>query len=280
MPPCKTIGIVGGGGRLGRALACRLAGDGVRAEIYDLPVFDVSSYEAVAAIVDHCHAIVNCAEQRPEPDAPAGEELHRVNAVLPGRLADAAAARGRYLLHVSTAAVFVGVVGRRGATPFFREDAAALGGDHYARTKVNGECAVRAWRGKYAILRLGPLYGDGEGAVDAWLADARAGRALRVRPGGWAAPTPMAAAARAAAALLEARAEGVYHFAASGKADEADVAAEILRGHGGRRLIERLAGAPEYPAGLRCGKIDRHLPFARPAWRRALRLFLDGGGGK
>ncbi len=277
----NEVGIIGGKGAVGGALAVLLRERGRRVNLYDLPEHDALRRDVLDAIVSANAVVVNAAEVRRPGSHGANSSLgnHSVNAVLPGRLAEAAAARGHRcaLIHLSHVAVFSSRRPEPGLRrPLFRERDAVFSTDPFGHTKINGEKALQTWGGDPTILRLGPLYGAGvPGEVADWLALARAGQPLEVAAGHAFTPTPLGAALAAIACLVERRPGGVWHFAAAGCAEAAEVAREILRAAGGDSEL-RVAGREGVPAGsLDARRIDALLDFPRPEWRAALRQYLE-----
>ncbi len=78
---------------------------------------------------------------------------HRINAEAPGALAEAARARGAWLIHYSTDYVFDG-----GGTRPWSEDDATGPLSVYGRTKLEGEAAIRASGCRHAIFRTSWVY--------------------------------------------------------------------------------------------------------------------------
>lgn len=137
--------VTGGQGQLGRALAARGAALGHAVVALDRAALDVRDPVQIAgALASHAPAaVINAAAytavDRAEQD-PTGAAA--VNAMAPGLLAAACAARRVPLLHVSTDYVFDGTLRR----PYREDDPVAPLGV-YGQTKAEGERAVLAGHG-------------------------------------------------------------------------------------------------------------------------------------
>lgn len=117
---------------------------------------DLAQPERLPALVEHLapDLIVNAAAHTAVDKAESEPELARaINATAPGVLAQAAAARGAWLLHYSTDYVFDG----RGQQPR-SEDAATGPLGVYGQTKLEGEDAIRASGCRHLILRTSWVY--------------------------------------------------------------------------------------------------------------------------
>jgi dTDP-4-dehydrorhamnose reductase len=117
---------------------------------------DLADPERLTALVEHLapDVIVNAAAHTAVDKAESEPELARaINATAPGVLAQAAAARGAWLLHYSTDYVFDG----SGQQPR-SEDAATGPLGVYGQTKLEGEESIRASGCRHLILRTSWVY--------------------------------------------------------------------------------------------------------------------------
>lgn len=144
------------------------------------------------------------------------EAAFAVNAAGAGHLAEAAAAVGAGLIHVSTDFVFDGRLGR----PYVETDATAPL-NTYGASKLAGEELVLARHPEALVLRTAWLLG-GQGAsfIDAILKRAARGEALRVVSDQSGSPTDVNDLARAVVVAAEGLAQGptpqqVHHVAGS-----------------------------------------------------------------
>ena len=127
--------------------------DVVPVDLGDLELTDADAVKAALADVD---VVLNCAAWTAVDDAETQEEAALlVNGTIPGVLAEAAAATGTRLVHISTDYVFSG-----DATSPYAEDAPTEPRSAYGRTKEAGERAVRsALPDDHLIVRTAWLYG-------------------------------------------------------------------------------------------------------------------------
>lgn len=145
--------VTGAGGQLGADLLRVLAGADVigltRADL------DVTDEAAVRAAVGGADVVLNAAGWTDVDGAEAAEDAaYAVNAVAPGLLAQACAAGGATLVHVSTDYVFAG-----DATTPYAEDAPLAPRSAYGRTKAAGERAVLAAGARAYVARTAWVYG-------------------------------------------------------------------------------------------------------------------------
>jgi dTDP-4-dehydrorhamnose reductase len=151
------------------------------------------------------------------------ERAHRVNAAIPGLLADYAARRAIPIVHYSTDYVFDGLKSGR-----YVESDVTRPLNAYGLSKEAGETAVRArcgtHGGRYLILRTSWLYGptrvDGGNFIKTMLRLARQEAPLRVVADQRGVPTSARWLAGVTRDLLDARSEvesGTYHAVPSGE---------------------------------------------------------------
>lgn len=151
----------GAAGQLGRALAGALAGPDTVVRGVGSDEMDITSADAVAAVLGEFapDVVVNAAAYTAVDDAESDEATaRRVNADGPANLARATAASGSRLIHISTDYVFSG----DGCSPYL-VDAPTAPNTAYGRTKLAGEIAVRALDPRAHIVRTAWLY-TGAGA--------------------------------------------------------------------------------------------------------------------
>jgi dTDP-4-dehydrorhamnose reductase len=152
-----------------------------------------------------------------------------MNEVAVGRLAQACAARGLPLIHLSTDYVFGG-----DKSPY-REDDAPAPLNVYGRSKLRGEEAVRAATGKHVILRTSWLHSCfGRNFLKTMLQLGALQEEVEVVCDQCGNPT---AAADVAWAILDIAAQiaagnprwGLFHYTGSGPVSRSDLAGEIFR---------------------------------------------------
>lgn len=268
--------VLGCRGMLGRALAEELALHRAKPVLLDLPEFDIADPEKVRDLFGSAapKVVFNATGYTDvdgaERDRAAAE---RANVTGPGLLAEAAAEAEACLVHVSTDYVFDGAKG----APYVERDQPSPGGV-YAKTKFEGEKAVRRSGSRHLIVRTAWLYAPwGKNFVRTIITKAREGGPLRVVDDQRGSPTYAPDLARAMLKLAASGAEGTYHVVNEGEATWHDVATEAVRLAGldaDIPEIEKIATA-ELPHGR-----GVRLPAPRPAYSvlstEKLRKKLDG----
>lgn len=275
----EVIAILGGRGMLGTDLAVACAARGFAVKTYDLPEFDITDARQVREAVNAADAIVNCAAYTNVDGAETHTELaHRVNAEAVGNLGAAARAGGKWVLHFSTDFVFDGTLDRP-----YRETDLPHPINEYGRSKLAGERLLDASGCSHCTVRLEWTYGtQGRNFVTKLTERAASGQPLTVVDDQVGAPTATTEVAVAACRLLEARTEGLFHFAAAGYVSRFGVA---------RFILDKLRLKAELKP---CRSSDYATPAARPLnsrfdcsriqavlhepiepWQRPLERFLE-----
>jgi dTDP-4-dehydrorhamnose reductase len=242
---------------------------------------------AIAATVETggADAVINAAAYTAVDRAESEPDLaHAINAAAPGAIAAACAARGLPFLHVSTDYVFAGSPGRPWA-----EDDPTGPLSVYGASKLEGEAAVAAAGGRYAILRTSWVFSaHGTNFVKTMLRVGAERDTLRIVDDQRGGPTPAGAIAAALVTMAEAfaagrGASGIFHFAGAPAASWADFAEAIFAIRGGRApRIERIASS-DYPVPARrplnsvldCTKIRAAYGIEQPDWRSGLADVLE-----
>jgi dTDP-4-dehydrorhamnose reductase len=269
-----------------RALALRPEHEVVAA--VDLPEVDIADPPAVSALLATGGAppdiVVNAAAFTHVDRCETERELaHRANAVGPAVLAEACAAAGSRLAHVSTDYVFPG----DGTAPYREEDATGPA-SVYGVTTLAGEREVRAASEDFLVVRTSWVFGEGRNFIGAILDQGRARRdgsatgPLAVVDDQQGRPTYAEDLAAAIIALLERGARGLYHVANAGVATWWDLARVSLDLAGHSDLaIDRLrsedldvpAPRPRWSV-LDCSKAEA-LGVRLRGWREAVRAYLE-----
>ena len=261
--------VAGSAGQLGRELVARLGDEvawkGDRAEL------DVADGAAVVALVARVRPdVVFNATAFNRVDAAESEPLaaFAVNAAAPHFLARAARDAGALLVHVSTDYVFDGTASRP-----YREDDLPRPLGAYGASKLAGEHLVAAAGGEHLVVRTSGVLGrggsdqKGGSFVERIVAQARAGRPLRVVADQVFAPTGASDLAESLLALVRAGARGLVHVTNAGSCSWHELAVAALAAAGLEAPVERIRAA------------DLSLPARRPAYSvldtsRALALGL------
>ena len=242
---------------------------------------DLTRPDDCAALIGRLRpaAVINAAAYTAVDKAEAEEATSRlVNRDAPEAMAVACAGLGIPFVHISTDYVFDG----SGEAP--RDERAATGPlGVYGATKLEGEDAIRAAGGQWAIMRTSWVFSaHGNNFVKTMRRLGAERDRLTIVADQIGGPTP--AAAIAAAALEMARQMqadpakgGLYHFAGAPDVSWADFARAIFAQSGLSPKVEDIPTSA-YPTPARrpaksrldCAAIERDFGIARPDWAAGL----------
>jgi dTDP-4-dehydrorhamnose reductase len=274
-----TLAILGGRGMLGTDLAAAARAAGYNVRVHDLPEFDLTRPDHVAAALQGAEAVVNCAAftnvdlAEDKPDA-----AFAVNGTAVGVLGRLCRERGLHLVHISTDFVFDGE-----GTRFYTEDDPPHPVCVYGASKLAGEQALADSGAEAAILRVEWSYGrNGVNFITKFLDRARKGGELKVVADQVGSPTWTADMAPVILALLKGRRTGLYHFANAGHASRYEVARFIAQ-HVGLANPILPCSSDEFPMKARRPKNSRFnlariqaiLDTPIRPWQDALARFLS-----
>lgn len=271
--------VVGASGQLGRALVDVLGSRVVWAGGRDR--LDVRDAQAVRAMVEAERPdVVFNATAYNAVDVAEGDptEALAVNAAAPRHLAVAARHVGARLVHVSTDYVFDGA-----STRPYREDDVPRPINAYGASKLAGEAMVTASGCELILVRTSAVLGAGASRikggsfVERILAQARAGKPLRVVADQVFSPTYAPDLASALVALVDANARGLFHVTNAGTCSWHELAEAAVSAAGLDVPIERIGAAELHrPAARPAYSVlsnERYLSFGLPPrrdWREAL----------
>lgn len=201
------------------------------------------------------------------------DEAFAVNATGPRVLAEEARRIGALLVHYSSDYVFDG----EKASPYVEDDPT-----HplsvYGESKLAGEQAILKSGCRHLVLRTSWVYGPrGRNFYLTMLRLAKERPELRVVDDQVGAPTSSLEIARATAALLDKRAEGLYHMAAAGETSWCGFARAILERAGLKNPVVAIR-TEDYPtpakrprnSRLDCSRLRREHGVALLPWEEAL----------
>jgi dTDP-4-dehydrorhamnose reductase len=223
--------------------------------------------------------LVNCAAFTKVDDCETDARAFAVNAAAVGHLADACGAFGAQLVQISTDFVFDGEKG----SPYTEDDAPRPLSAYGASKRAGEEEALRLPGS--LVVRASWLFGrSGWNFIEAILKQAEAGKKrLAVVTDQTGRPTSTTDLSEAIAALLEAGASGVYHFANRGDVSWNEFAREILWRAGLRDVevdattaaaLGRPARRPAYSV-LDTGKYERVTGRPIRSFREPLAEYID-----
>ena len=272
-----TMLVFGKTGQVARELA-RLLPDG---DFAGRDRADLTDPAACAALIREARpeAVINAAAYTAVDKAESDQDTARlVNAAAPGAMAAACAELGIPFVHISTDYVFDGT----GDAPRAEGDSTGPLGV-YGATKLDGERAIAAAGGQWAVMRTSWVFSaHGSNFVKTMRRLGAQRDRLTIVADQIGGPTP--AADIAAAALTIARAMiadpakgGLYHFAGAPDVSWADFAREIFARSGLSPQVEDIPTSAyptpaKRPANSRldCAAITRDFGIARPDWRKGL----------
>lgn len=222
----KTL-IIGHKGQLGSDCVSVMP----QASGIDFPEIDIADRFQCLETLDRVHpnVIVNCAAYTAVDACESDPLCWKVNADGPKHLAEWAAANGAFLVHISTDYVF------SGDKPLFEscvETDAPAPVSEYGKSKLAGEQAVLESGAPAAILRTAWLYGaNGKNFLKTMLrlAMQNPDREIRVVNDQYGSPTWSHTLARQIAAVIEAKATGVFHATSEGYCSWFDLASRFLQ---------------------------------------------------
>ncbi len=218
--------ILGSSGQLGTDCMSVLP----EAKGMDLPEIDIANRAQCLGKLDSLQpaVIVNCAAYTAVDACESDPVCWKVNAEGPKHLAEWAAATGAFLVHISTDYVF------DGNKPLFEaytetDKPAPL--SEYGKSKLAGEVAVLGGGTAAAVLRTAWLYGaQGKNFLKTMLRLALQNpeREIRVVNDQFGSPTWSLTLARQVAAVIDARATGIFHATSEKYCSWFDLASRFL----------------------------------------------------
>ncbi len=223
----KKVLIIGHKGQLGTDCMSVM---GAEAEGVDFPEIDISNHFQCLEKLEELSpsVIVNCAAYTAVDACETDPACWKVNADGPKHLAEWAAANGAFLVHVSTDYVF------DGQKPLFEacvERDLAGPVSEYGRSKLAGESAVLESGAQAAILRTAWLYGaHGKNFLKTMLRLTLQNprKEFKVVNDQFGSPTWSHTLARQIAAVVEAKATGIFHSTSEGCCNWFDLACAFL----------------------------------------------------
>ena len=276
--------ITGAAGRLGSLIAEREAARGHQVTGVDLPVLDITNFEATRTFIlrNRPDLIIHAAAWTDvDGCARDPERALRVNGYGTQHVALAAAEAGAELLYVSTNEVFDGQRGE----PYHEYDVPSPA-NPYAYSKWVGEQAVRQSAQRHYVVRTSWLFAHGgRNFVQSILGAAANGKALRVVTDEVANPTYTNDLAEAISALIATGRYGTYHLVNTGFCSRYEFARAVLDCAGYASLPVQPITSREWPRPSTPPPYSPLINSAGPLagvtlrpWQEALTAFLEREG--
>jgi dTDP-4-dehydrorhamnose reductase len=215
--------VTGAAGMLGRDVVAAAGDAGHEAVALARADLDITDAPAVRAAVLAARpdAVINCAAWTDVDGAETAEaQATAVNGDGAGHLAEATAATGALLVHVSSDYVFDGQ-----ATEPYPEDAPTAPQGAYGRSKLAGEQAIASAGGRHAIVRSAWLFGPhGRNFVDTMRRLGAEREEIAVVDDQVGCPTYTGHLAPALVRIAERGATGILHVTGGGRCSWFDLA--------------------------------------------------------
>ena len=273
--------VTGADGQLGRSLRRLGAAGANRYTFTDVAELDITDADAVRRqFGEHRYdVVINCAAYTNVERAEAEEEAaDRLNRLAVRHLAQAAAATGATLIHISTDYVFDG----HASTPY-TEEAAPGPLNAYGRTKLAGEEEIAAAGCRALIFRTAWLYSEfGGNFLKTMLRLTAEKEHINVVADQIGTPTYAGDLALALFSIVEGGyytgREGIYHFTDEGACSWYDFAVEIARAAGHDTCRIEPCRTADYPTRalrpayslLDKSKVRRTFGLEIPHWRESM----------
>ncbi len=277
--------VTGGSGQLAREFVRTLQARKIEVAAPDERDCDITDPKAIDDAMRGLRpdVVLNCAAYNLVDRAEQEQETaHRVNAVGPRLLAEAARRSGARMLHFSSDYVFDGA--RQDA--LYNEEDAPNPLNSYGRSKLAGEQAVREVLGEGSLVfRLSWVFGPGEqNFVRKFLDRIAGGRPLAASYDEFSVPTWTGTVVRVALEALEQGLTGLYHLTNSGYCSRFEWARLILRSLGQERFLRPVpmasfglpARRPAFSA-MSNRSVSRALDIPIEPWEEVVAAFVRQG---
>lgn len=278
--------LTGSNGQLGRELTRQLKEKKIIHVGYDIPEFDITDKEKIAAIInkEQPTVIINCGALTNVDGCETQRDLAMaINAAGPEYLAEIARDQDIVLVQVSTDYVFDGAgIKADGVLRPYVETDLIDPKTVYGESKAAGEKAVSKIVPKYFVVRTAWLYGDGNNFVKTMLDLASKNPKLTVVDDQVGSPTSTVDLAAAIIDLIQTDHYGYYHGTCEGQCSWYDFALEIFRLSGIKIAVEpvtseqfvRPAPRPKYSVLENKALNDLNMNHFRP-WQVSLAEYLE-----
>jgi len=255
--------VIGGDGRIARALCPALARDGYEVVATsrrpgsgaDLALDLAEVARTGSARLLDCDVVFVCAAMSGYAECRSDEARARaVNAEAPAAIARALAGRGAHIVLLSTNGVF------DGERPFRASSDTPDGATVYGRSKALAEESLRAIDASAAVLRLTRVFAPGEPLLAGWAEKLRAREPVEAFADLPAAPVYVDHVVSALIAIARARSAGILQLSARRQVTYVEIARHIAARVGASPdLVRPVAAATR---GIGPGEAPRHASLA------------------
>ncbi len=270
------IVLLGAKGMLGTEVRALYADKNLKA--FDLPEFDITDKAQLAAAISDVNVVINCAAFTDVEKSESQYELaYRVNAEAVENLAQIAAEKNIYVIHISTDFVFDG----KKDSPYEETDVPRPI-NAYGKSKLEGEILLMENHQNCAIVRVQWTYGkNGNNFISKLISLSKQHDILKVVDDQFGSPTWTHEVAKVIREFTEKKHRGLFHYAAAEYASRYDVAKFAFEKLKLKTQIvpcksSEFKTAAQRPANSRfcCEKIEPLLDNQIEMWQNPLERFL------
>ncbi len=245
---------------------------------FDLPEFDITDKKQLANAINDANVVINCAAFTDVEKSESQYELaYKVNAEAVENLAQIAAEKNIYVIHISTDFVFDG----KKDLPYEETDVPRPI-NAYGKSKLEGEILLMENNQNCAIIRVEWTYGkNGNNFISKLISFAKQRDSLKVVDDQFGSPTSTQEVAKVIREFAENKHRGLFHYAAAEYASRYDVAKFAFEKLKLKTEIvpcksSEFKTAAQRPANSRfcCEKIEALLDKPIEMWQKPLERFL------
>lgn len=272
-----NIVLLGANGMLGTEVRAVCADKNLKA--FDLPEFDITDKAQLSAAINDASVVINCAAFTDVEKAESQyESAYKVNAEAVENLAQIAAEKGIYVIHISTDFVFDG----RKDSPYEETDVPRPI-NAYGKSKLEGELMLMENHQNCAIIRIEWTYGkNGNHFIKKLLSQCQQHKSVKVVDDQFGSPTSTQAVAEVLRTFAEKKHRGLFHYAAAGYASRYEAAKFAVEKLNLQNEIvpcrsSEFKTVAQRPLNSRfcCEKIEPLLDGPIEMWQKPLERFLE-----
>jgi len=269
--------LLGAKGMLGSEIVSLCIKDNVTA--FDLPEFNITDKDQLRRAIDDANVVINCAAFTDVEKSESQQDLaFLVNGEAVGNLAQIAAEKNIYVIHISTDFVFDG----KKDSPYEETDVPRPI-NAYGKSKLEGEIQLMENHQNCAIIRVQWTYGKhGNNFISKLVSLSKQRDSLKIVDDQFGAPTSTQEAAKVILEFAKKKHQGLFHYAAADFANRFDVAKFAFDKLNLKTTLipcktNEFKSAAARPANSRfcCEKIQSLLDKPIEMWQKPLERFLE-----